>query len=73
MNKTKIGHLRVKNGQNFKHSQQRPESILRPELVGERTFYKYKPVCKPRARFEDPTWETMYISYGITHELICNI
>ena len=42
------------------------QKTLIPELVRERTFYKYKPLCKPSARFEDPTWELMYISYGIT-------
>ena len=60
--------LGSKNVQNFKNLQRRPERILRTELIGERTFYKYKPLCKPRARFKDPTWEPIYNSYGqITH------
>ena len=55
MNKAEIGDLRVQKWPKFKNLQRRPEIILRPELVGERTFHKYKPLCKP-----------MYISYGIT-------
>ena len=59
--KRKLVLLGSKNGQNFKNSQRWPESILRPKLVGERTFHKYKQLCKPRARFEDPAFELMYI------------
>ena len=67
MNKTKNGHLRVQKRPKFETftATRRPEIILRPELVVEMTFHKHKPLCKSRARFEDPSWEPIHISYEI--------
>ena len=45
-----------------KNSLLRPESIFRPELVEERSLYKYKPLCEPRTR-DSKTRSGSYIHF----------